>query len=102
MTLTDDVHAIVDPLPGRFGVYARNLTTGEVVDVNAARPQPTASAAKQFVLVTYAQHVAQGELDPDARIIEMPLRVYNKTGIEPNVCTDAALFVTTGAEWSRR
>jgi beta-lactamase class A len=30
---------------------------------------------------------------------EMPLRVYNKTGVEPNVSTDAGLFVTKDAAW---
>jgi beta-lactamase class A len=68
MTLTDDLRRIVEPLPGRFGVYARNLTTGDTVDIDANRTQPTASAAKQFVLLTYAQQIAHGDLDADARL----------------------------------
>ena len=54
--------------PGTFGIYARNLTTDETVDVNGDRVMPTESAAKTFILVRYAALVAAGTLDPARRV----------------------------------
>jgi len=54
--------------PGTFAVYARNRDTDEVVAVSADAVLPTASAAKQFVLLSYAQQVSAGRLDPNARV----------------------------------
>jgi len=68
MTLEADVHAVVDSRPGTFGVYARNLGTGETVEVNADQVLPTESAAKTFILVHYAGLVAAGVVDPACRI----------------------------------
>jgi hypothetical protein len=47
------VEAIVAGAPGTFGIYARNLGTAEIVDVNANRVMNTESAAKVFVLLYY-------------------------------------------------
>jgi beta-lactamase class A len=68
MAATDDVRQILEGRPGTFGVFARNLTTGETVDVDSSRRMQTASAAKQFILVTYAEQVAAGTLDPATRV----------------------------------
>jgi beta-lactamase class A len=68
VTLQADVAGIVDGSPGVFGVYARNLTTGERVEIDADRVMPTESAAKTFVLVHYAALVAAGACDPDLRV----------------------------------
>jgi beta-lactamase class A len=66
--LSDDIRGILAPLPGDFGVFARNLDTGEVAEVNSARALPTESAAKTFILLHYARLVASGECDPSARV----------------------------------
>ena len=66
--LLDEVRAALAGFPGTFAVYARNLSTGAVVDLDADRVLPTESAAKTFVLITYCQLVEQGECDPEARI----------------------------------
>jgi beta-lactamase class A len=68
MAVADDVRQILEGRPGMFGVFARNLTTGETVDVDGSRPMDTASGAKQFILVTYAEQVAAGTLDPATRV----------------------------------
>jgi beta-lactamase class A len=68
VTLEADVEAVVKDRPGTFGVYARNLATGETVGVNADRVLPTESTAKTFILVHYAGLVTAGSLDPARRI----------------------------------
>ena len=68
MTLEADVRAIVSERPGTFGVYARNLGTGETLGLNPDRVMPTESTAKTFILVHYAALVAAGSLDPSRRI----------------------------------
>lgn len=68
MPLEADVHAICDELPGTFGVYARNLITGECVGVNPDLVMPTESTAKTFILVHYSALVTAGEIDPAMRI----------------------------------
>ena len=68
MTLEARVQAIVEDRPGTFGVYARNLGTGETVGVNADRVMNTQSAAKTFILVHYSRLVTAGTLDPTGRI----------------------------------
>ena len=69
MELTDDIGELVAAEPGQVAVYARNLTTGAVVDVGADRVMPTESAAKTFMLITYCQLVANGTCDPAAPVV---------------------------------
>jgi beta-lactamase class A len=66
--LVDDLRAALTRFPGTFAIYARNLSTGAVVDLDADRVLPTESAAKTFVLITYCQLVERGECDPEARL----------------------------------
>ena len=66
--LSEDLQGIVAPLEGVFGVFARNLDTGEVAEVNSSQVLPTESAAKTFVLLHYARLVASGDCDPTARV----------------------------------
>ena len=40
MPLTDSVAAVLAGRPGRFGVYARNLFTNEIVAINANDVMP--------------------------------------------------------------
>lgn len=65
------MHADLEPLlkafPGRVGCYARHLDSGESFAWDAETPLPTASAAKVFVLATWAQDVVEGRLDPETR-----------------------------------
>jgi beta-lactamase class A len=68
MALQADVEAVVADAPGNFGIYARNLVTGELVDVNADRVMNTESAAKVFILLYYRQLVRSGVCDPTRRI----------------------------------
>ena len=63
MQLEDDVRAILAGRPGNFGIYARNLGTGETVEIDADRVLPTESAAKTFMLVHYSALVTEGTLD---------------------------------------
>ncbi len=53
---------------GEVAIYARNLTTGAVVDVDADVVMATESAAKTFLLVTYCHLVERGARDPDATV----------------------------------
>jgi beta-lactamase class A len=69
VSLSDDLRKIFAPLTGVFGIYARNLGTGEVAEVNAHAVLPTQSAAKTFVLIHYSALVASGEVDPSARVV---------------------------------
>jgi Beta-lactamase enzyme family len=66
--LEADVRQVLAGKPGTFGIYARNLGTGERVAVNADTVLPTESTAKTFILVRYAGLVTAGALDPQRRI----------------------------------
>jgi beta-lactamase class A len=64
MGLEDDVRAVTADRAGVFGIYARNLTTGEIVAVGSDVALPTESAAKTFILLHYERAVTAGELHP--------------------------------------
>src|SRR5882672_10440274 len=68
MSLTDDVANVISGRPGAFGVYARNLGTGDVVAINADRIFPAESTIKTCILVYYARLVASGAVDPARRV----------------------------------
>jgi len=40
MSLTTEVEDAIDGKPGVFAVYARNLNTGETIEINADRILP--------------------------------------------------------------
>lgn len=81
MSLVDAVASAVDGKPGTFGVYARNLNTGETIAINADRVLPAESAAKSFILVYYAQLVASGVVDPARRLTLDDEHRYIGTGV---------------------
>ena len=54
------VRAVVLTRPGQFGVYARNLTTGEIVGVDSDAVMKTESAIKTAILLQYTHLVAAG------------------------------------------
>src|SRR5258708_2912568 len=68
VTLEADLQAVVQDRPGTFGIYARNLGTGETVGLHADRVMNTESAAKTFILLHYSGLVTAGSLDPASRI----------------------------------
>jgi beta-lactamase class A len=81
MGLSLDLEQILGPLLGTFGVFARNLGTGEVAEANADQILPTESAAKTFLLLHYSDLVSAGECDPYARV-EVPDNFrFNGTGV---------------------
>lgn len=49
---------------GIFGIYAKNLETGEIISYNSAEIFPTASAIKLPILTEFYNQVGQGKLDP--------------------------------------
>ena len=68
MGLADRIEGVISGQPGVFGVYARNLSTGETVAINADRIFPAESAAKTFVLLYFSQLVGSGAVDPSTRV----------------------------------
>jgi len=68
VALSDGVRELVAGRPGTFGVYARNLTTGETIAINADCVLPAESAAKTFILIHYARLVSSGAIDPTTRV----------------------------------
>lgn len=62
------VEAMVARIPGKVGVYARQLTTGASVEINADQSMPTMSAAKTFILLAYAESVVTRTLHAEERI----------------------------------
>jgi beta-lactamase class A len=68
MGLADGIADVISWQPGVFGVYARNLGTGETIAIDADRILPAESAAKTFILVHYSRLVTSGAVDPTGRV----------------------------------
>lgn len=49
---------------GIFGVFAKNLETGEIIEYNGSEILPTASTIKLPILAEFYHQVSQGRLDP--------------------------------------
>jgi beta-lactamase class A len=81
VSLQDDVQAVVDGALGRLGIYARNLGTGEKVEINADKVMSTESAAKVFILLYYRQLVTSGACDPNQRVEFTDDRRFWGTGV---------------------
>jgi beta-lactamase class A len=81
MGLSDDLRRILTPLSGTFGIFARNLGTGEVVEVNAHQVLPTESAAKTFILLHHSRLVRAGDCDPSRRVVLPDNFRLNGTGV---------------------
>jgi beta-lactamase class A len=81
LALQDEVQAVVEPLPGTFGIYARNLGTSEIVDLRAHEVMNTESAAKVFILLYYRRLVESGACDPTQRVALTEDRRFWGTGV---------------------
>ena len=68
MPLPESVGALLAERRGRFGVYARNLSTNEVVAINADEVMPAESSVKTAILVHYEREVDAGRVDPKQRV----------------------------------
>ncbi len=67
--MIDAVRGLVGGFDGRAAVYGRHLDSGEELVVGEVdRRFPTGSAAKQLVLLAFAEAVVAGRIDPDARV----------------------------------
>ncbi len=101
MGIADEIAATISGLPGRFGVYARNLGTDETVAIDADRIFPAESTAKTFALVHYSRLVASGAGDPATRIrldesnryIGTGVRRFLADGLEPTLDDLAWLMI---------
>jgi beta-lactamase class A len=93
MGLADDVRNAISGQPGVFGVYARNLGTDEVVQVDADRVLNAESTIKTCILVHYSRLVASGAVDPTTRVpltdelrfIGTGVLRYLANGLEPTL-----------------
>jgi beta-lactamase class A len=81
MTLAQDVDDVLDGRPGVFGIYARNLTTGDTVGVNEERVFPAESAMKTAILLHYQRCVDAGALDPRRRVRLVAERRFDGSGV---------------------
>jgi beta-lactamase class A len=81
MGLADRVAKVFSGQPGVFGVYARNLGTGEMIAINADRILPAESAAKTFILTYYSRLVSSGAIDPTSRVQLKADNRYIGTGV---------------------
>jgi len=68
ITLESQLNALVENFKGDAHLYAKNLTTGEIIDIDADSTHNAASEAKLYILLTYAEQVTKGALDPTTRI----------------------------------
>jgi len=68
ITLETQLNELIKSFKGNAHLYAKNLTTGQVIDINADSTHKAASEAKLYILLTYAEQVINGSLDPTNRI----------------------------------
>ncbi len=101
MGIEDDVRNAISDRPGVFGFYARNLGTGEVVQLDADRVLRAESAIKTCILVHYSRLVdartidpsSRVQLDDDHRFIGTGVLRYLANGLEPTLDDLAWLMI---------
>jgi beta-lactamase class A len=81
MSLGSEVAKALDGCPGVFGVYARNLMTGETVALDGDRVLLAESAVKTAILVHYERCVEAGVLDPQRRVRLLNEQQIDGTGV---------------------
>lgn len=67
-SLQHQLDHLIASFPGRVFLHAHNLTTGARLTVDDDVASRCASEAKLFILLTYAEQVAAGQLDPGHRV----------------------------------
>ena len=68
-SLDSSLNELIENFDGDAHLYAQNLTTGQVIDINASSVHNAASEAKIYILLTYAEQVINGTIDPTSLII---------------------------------
>ena len=68
-SLDSSLNELIENFDGDAHLYAENLTTGQVIDINASSVHNAASEAKIYILLTYAEQVINGTIDPTSLII---------------------------------
>ncbi len=68
LTLAGGLTELIKNFKGEAHLYAKNLTTGEIIDINGNSTHKSASEAKFFILLDFAEKVSNGTLDPATRI----------------------------------
>jgi beta-lactamase class A len=82
VSISEEVRAALEVLPGATGLYARNLATDEVVESNSDALLPTESAIKVLILLHYSRMVTSGAVDPDRRVaLSEDFRNIKGTGV---------------------
>ncbi|GGW53393.1 beta-lactamase class A [Winogradskyella epiphytica] len=67
-SLESQLNELIENFDGNAHLYAENLTTGQIIDIDASSIHNAASEAKLYILLTYAEQVISGTLDPTNRI----------------------------------
>ena len=68
LSLECQLNELIENFDGNVHLYAENLTTGQVIDIEASSIHNAASEAKLYILLTYAEQVISGTLDPTSLI----------------------------------
>ncbi len=85
------VEEVLRGRPGRFGVYARHLVTGEVVAINDSDVFPAESTVKTAILLHYERCVDAGTVDPKQRVNLVPERRFDGSVDALRTAVDDAL-----------
>jgi beta-lactamase class A len=70
-----------DGFSGEFAIYAKDLTTGEIIERGADEIFPTASCIKFFILLELMRRVHQGELELDQTVPIMATQQVGGSGV---------------------
>jgi len=62
--MLDQINQLMETVPGTFGLYYKNLITGESLAINGDRPFLAASVIKLPVLLAVMQEIHDGRLHP--------------------------------------
>jgi len=79
--LLDSLASLADLYGGRIGIAAKNLSTGEMLALNADAKFPTASAIKLPVMVEYFYQVAEGRLRPEQQVVLADSNKWGGSGV---------------------
>nr|WP_321222896.1 serine hydrolase [uncultured Psychroserpens sp.] len=66
--LESQLNDLIENFDGNAHLYAENLTTGQVIDIEANSIHNAASEAKLYILLTYAEQVTNNTLDPTSLV----------------------------------